>query len=308
MQTKIRIGTRGSPLALRQTAEVRARLMAAHGLDEIVFETVVIKTRGDVILDRPLAEFGGKELFTKEIEEQLLDGRIDLAVHSTKDMPTVLPDGLAIGCFLPRGDVRDALISLKARTIAELPRGAVIGTSSLRRGAQIRHARPDLKTIDFRGNVQTRLRKLEAAEADATLLACAGLRRLGLDDWLEAAIPVDDMLPAVGQGAICVEARAGREAVAVLLDALHDADTADCVVAERAFLAVLDGSCRTPIAGLATLDGDRLHFRGRVFSPDGARAEAVERTGARRDAEAIGRAAGAALKARLPAGFFDAAE
>lgn len=304
MQTKIRIGTRGSPLALRQADEVRLRLRAAHGLDDEVFETVVIKTTGDMVLDRPLAEIGGKELFTKEIEQALLDGRIDIAVHSTKDMPTLLPEGLAIACFLPREDVRDALISLRARRLADLPDGAVVGTSSLRRAAQLRRLRPDLAIVDFRGNVQTRLGKLAAGEAAATLLACAGLRRLGLDEWLAAAIPVDDILPAVGQGAICVETRTDHDAANILLAALHHADTADCVTAERAFLAALDGSCRTPIAALAEIDGDGLRLRGQVFSPDGRRGETIETRGAREAAANLGRAAGLDLKDRLPAGFF----
>jgi hydroxymethylbilane synthase len=304
MQSKIRIGTRGSPLALAQAHEVKGRLMAAHGLEEEGFEIVVIKTQGDMVLDRPLAEIGGKELFTKEIEQALLEGSVDLAVHSTKDMPTVLPEGLAISCFLEREDVRDAFISLKARTLKDLPAGSVVGTASLRRGAQLRHMRPDLKVITFRGNVQTRLRKLEEGEADATFLALAGLRRLGLADRASSVIAEEEMLPAVGQGAICIETRTDNDTVNKLLAAIHHGDTADCVRAERAFLAALDGSCRTPIGGLARIEGDRIAFRGQVLTPDGREAEDISAEGPRRDAEAIGRKAGEEVRARLRPDFF----
>ena len=215
--TTIRIGTRGSPLALAQAAEVRARLEAAHGPGRHAFEVRVIKTTGDRIQDRPLAEAGGKGLFTKELEEALLAGEIDLAVHSMKDMPTLLPAGLTIACLLPREDVRDAFISRKVASLMDLPPGAVMATSSLRRQAQVLHVRPDLKVVPMRGNVETRLRKLEDGVADATLLACAGLRRLGLADRITSAIPTDQMLPAVAQGAIGVEIRSGDEAMAELL-------------------------------------------------------------------------------------------
>jgi hydroxymethylbilane synthase len=267
----VRIGTRGSALALAQAHEVRSRLMAAHGLPESAFEIVVIKTTGDMILDRPLAEVGGKGLFTKEIEEALFEDRIDLAVHSMKDMQTALPAGLVIGATLPREDVRDAFISLKHRSFEELPDGAVIGTSSLRRQAQIKRIRPDLRIVGFRGNVQTRLTKLRDEVAEATFLACAGLRRLGLASHITAAVPTEAMLPAVAQGAIGIEIRKDDEDTARLITPLDDRTTSICVSAERAFLATLEGSCRTPIAGLALLDGDTLKFRGETLSPDGRR-------------------------------------
>jgi hydroxymethylbilane synthase len=265
----VRIGTRGSALALAQANEVRGRLMAAHGLPETAFEIVIIKTTGDMILDRPLAEVGGKGLFTKEIEEALLDQRIDLAVHSMKDMQTALPGGLTIGATLPREDVRDAFISLKHKSFEDLPEGAVVGTSSLRRQAQIKRIRPDLQIVGFRGNVQTRLTKLRDEVAEATFLACAGLRRLGLGDHITAPVPTESMLPAVAQGAIGIEIRVDDEDTARLIAPLDDPTTAICVTAERAFLAKLEGSCRTPIAGLARLEGQTLSFKGETLSPDG---------------------------------------
>ncbi|MGZ9106559.1 MAG: hydroxymethylbilane synthase, partial [Rhodoplanes sp.] len=265
----VRIGTRGSALALAQAHEVRARLMAAHGLPETAFEIVVIKTTGDMILDRPLAEVGGKGLFTKEIEEALFEKRIDLAVHSMKDMQTALPDGLTIGATLPREDVRDAFISLKHNSFDSLPEGAVVGTSSLRRQAQIKRIRPDLQIVGFRGNVQTRLTKLRDEVAEATFLACAGLRRLGLADHITAAVPIESMLPAVAQGAIGIEIRIDDDDAAALIAPMNDKTTALCVTAERAFLATLEGSCRTPIAGLARLEGGTLTFKGETLSPDG---------------------------------------
>ncbi len=299
----LRIGTRGSALALAQAHETRARLMAAHGLAEDAFEIVVIKTSGDRIQDRPLSEVGGKGLFTKEIEEALLDGRIDLAVHSSKDMPTVLPDGLALTAFLPREDVRDAFLSPKAKTLTDLPQGAVIGSSSLRRQAMIKRLRPDIEVVMYRGNLQTRLRKLAEGEVDATLLAAAGLRRLGLENEITSLLEVDEFVPAVGQGAICIESREDDEATLQKLAAIHDPDTQVRLDAERAFLAVLDGSCRTPIGGLAVVEGDRLHFRGIVLKPDGSEVHEIQETGAVDDAAAIGRAAGEALKAKMGPGF-----
>ena len=305
MQTKIRIGTRGSPLALAQAEELRSRLSDSSGMKTEDFEIIVIKTSGDRILDRALADAGGKELFTKEIEEALLDNRIDMAVHSSKDMPTILPQGLQIGCFLPREDVRDALICLKSNSISDLPEGARVGTASLRRAAQIRNIRPDLEVVLFRGNVQTRLRKLEEGEADATFLAHAGLKRLGLTEHIAALIEPEDMLPAVGQGAICVEVRIGDPAIGPLVAAIHDPNTGDCLNAERAFLAALDGSCRTPIAGLATIEGDQIRFRGQVLSPDGIVSHKTEKFGPRTDATALGHQAGSEIKALLPADFFE---
>ncbi len=277
--SRLRIGTRGSPLALAQAHEVRRRLAVAHDLDDAAIDIVVIKTTGDSILDRPLAEAGGKGLFTKEIEEALLAGTIDLAVHSMKDVPTVLPDGLTMNAILPREDVRDAFISAKWPSIDALPHGAVVGSSSLRRQAQLRRMRPDLQVVTYRGNVQSRLRKLEEGVVDATLLAVAGLNRLGLADRITAAIPLDVMLPAVAQGAIGIETRFEDEATNDLLAPLNDATTALCVTAERAFLARLEGSCRTPIAGLARLVGGNFTFKGEILRPDGSERYDVTRQG-----------------------------
>ncbi len=300
------MGTRGSPLALAQAHEVRQRLEVAHGLGRLAFEVRAIKTSGDRIQDRPLAEAGGKGLFTKEIEEALLAGEIDIAVHSMKDMPTELPAGLTIQCLLPREDVRDAFICAKAKTLAELPAGAVVGTSSLRRQAQVKHARPDLTVVPMRGNVETRLRKLADGAADATLLACAGLKRLGLADRITAAIPTDQMLPAVAQGAIGVEMRADDAAMAELIAPINHQPTALAVAAERAFLAKLEGSCRTPIAGLAELVGDRLVFRGAILTPDGSQCHAARREGRPEEAIKLAEDAAAELLAKAGPDFFHA--
>lgn len=305
---KIRIGTRGSKLALVQTYEARDRLMAAHGLAETDFEIEIIKTSGDLIQDKALSAFGGKGLFTKEIEDALLAGTIDFAVHSMKDMPTKLPDGLTIPCLLPRADVRDAFISPKAKRLTELPEGAIMGTSSLRRQAQVKALRPDLEVILYRGNVGTRLKKLEEGVADATLLASAGLRRLGLADRITSLIETDEMLPAVAQGAIGIETREGDERIGALLAPLNDVATTICVTAERAFLAELDGSCRTPIGGLAELEGGRVLFRGQILTPDGSESHATEREGSPEEAEAMAvDAARELLKAAGP-DFFRALE
>jgi hydroxymethylbilane synthase len=303
----LRIGTRGSPLALAQARELQTRLAAAHpalAAPEAI-EMVVIKTTGDKVQDRRLMEIGGKGLFTKEIEEALIDGRIDCAAHSTKDMQTWLPDGLVLGCFLPREDPRDALIAREGASLMSLPRGAVVGTSSLRRQAQVLALRPDLKVVPLRGNVETRLRKLEAGEADATLLALAGLKRIGLAERASAILSTEEMLPAVGQGAICIEIRADDERLRRLLAPLDDRATALCVTAERACLAELDGSCHTPIAALAELEEDEsLRLRALIALPDGSSVHRDERRGPARDAEALGRAAGRALKARAEPAFF----
>jgi hydroxymethylbilane synthase len=282
-----KIGTRGSPLALAQTHELCDRLKAAHGAD-FAYEICEIKTSGDKIQDRALIEAGGKGLFTKELEEALLDGRIDIAVHSMKDMQATLPDGLVIGAILPREDVRDAFISLKAKSFNDLPEGAVLGTASIRRQAYLLHKRPDLKIVLFRGNVQTRLRKLADGEADATLLAVAGLKRLGLEAHISEMMPLEDMLPAPAQGAIGLEVRAEDERVRELIAAINHEATAFEVEAERAFLITLDGSCRTPIAALARLDRDTLAFKGAILSPDGSKVLAVHRDGAACDARALG--------------------
>ncbi|MEQ1888917.1 MAG: hydroxymethylbilane synthase [Alphaproteobacteria bacterium] len=304
----VRIGTRGSPLALAQAQETRARLLGAHpGLTIGQIEIQVIQTTGDRVRDRPLSEIGGKGLFTKEIEEALLERRIDLAVHSMKDMPAELPEGLAILCLLEREDPRDVLISAKAQTIDALPQGATVGTSSLRRQALLLRARPDLRVITFRGNVQTRLARLDAGEADATLLALAGLRRLGLESISASVIPVLEMLPAVAQGAIGVEARAGDSAMARLLQPLNHLPTEYCVRAERAFLAALDGSCRTPLAALAEiLPGDRLRLCGQIIRPDGSQLLEARREGALADAARMGFDAGVELRLRGGEDFFAA--
>jgi hydroxymethylbilane synthase len=301
----LRIGTRGSPLALAQAHETRRRLMAAHGLPEAAFAITVIRTTGDRVQDRPLSTLGGKGLFTREIEEALAAGTIDVAVHSMKDMPTLQPAGLAIAALLPRADPRDAFVTLGPATFATLPAGSVVGTSSLRRAAQTRHRRPDLAVVEFRGNVQTRLAKLADGVAVATFLAMAGLDRLGLDLPRQPIAP-EEMLPAVAQGAIGVEARAGDARTRALLAAIHDAATGHRLAAERAFLAGLDGSCQTPIAGLAELDGDRLRLRGEILRPDGSErlAHAVE--GAVADAAALGADCAAVLRRRAGPGFFAA--
>ena len=298
------IGTRGSPLALAQAKQVRDRLTAAHGFDADRIELEVIRTTGDVIRDRPLAEVGGKGLFTKEIEEALLAGAIDLAVHSAKDMVTLLPPGLIIAAVLPREDPRDAFISRKAKTLDDLPKGAIVGTASLRRQALLKRRRPDLAIVSLRGNVDTRLRKLHAGEVDATVLALAGLKRLGRADAATAIFSLDECLPAVGQGIIAIEARADDARTLALLAAVDHPDSATALACERAFLAVLDGSCRTPIAGHATVAAGRLRFRGLIAKPDGSDAVETEREGAVADAVALGTDAGRELKARAGADFF----
>jgi hydroxymethylbilane synthase len=270
---QLRIGTRGSPLALAQTQATRRQLIATcPELGEPGgVAIVVIKTTGDKILDRPLADIGGKGLFTKEIDEALLDGRIDLAVHSVKDLPTRLPDGLVLAASLPREDPRDVLIGRAATGIKNLPTGAVVGTASLRRQAQLLHHRPDIKVVPLRGNVQTRLARVSGGEIDATLLALAGLRRLDMTEAITAVLDPKEMLPAVGQGAIGVTCRSGDAATRGLLAALDHGDTSVCVTAERAMLDVLDGSCRTPIAGLAEMTGPgRITLRGLIARPDGS--------------------------------------
>ncbi len=300
----LRIGTRGSALALAQAHLVRRLLAGAHGVPEAEIAVEIIKTSGDAILDRPLSEAGGKGLFTKEIEEQLLDGRIDLAVHSSKDMPTVLPDGLGLVCFLEREDVRDGFIGRASPTLADLPKGAVVGSSSLRRQAQIRRERPDLDVVTFRGNVQTRMAKLNAGEVAGTMLAMAGLNRLGISGEVTEVIAADRFLPAVGQGAIGVETRLADTRTRELLAPLDHRATAIALAAERAFLAVLDGSCRTPIAGLARIDGNSIAFTGEILRPDGSESHVAHRSGTVAEAEALGRDAGAELKARGGPGFF----
>lgn len=302
----LRLGTRGSKLALTQAGLVRDALAAAlpalAAPDAI--EIVSIKTTGDAIQDRPLSEAGGKGLFVKEIEEALLAGRIDAAVHSMKDMPTAQPPRLVISAFLPREDARDVLIAGEVRRIADLRQGAVVGTSALRRRAQILHRRPDLHIVNLRGNVDTRLAKREAGLVEATVLALAGLKRLGMEH-VGTPVPEDEMLPAVGQGAVCVECREDDGRTRAWLAAIDHAPTATCVAAEHAMLAVLDGSCRTPIAGHAVLTADgALHLRGLIAKPDGSELIATERHGPASDAEAMGRDAGHELRRRGGPGFF----
>lgn len=305
MQRRFRIGTRGSPLALAQAHEVAGKLAREMGVSaEEAAEIVVFKTQGDIVLDRNLSEIGGKGLFTAEIEEALHNGGIDLAVHSMKDMPTVLPDGLIIDCLLEREDPRDAFISLKGASLAALPQGAIVGTSSLRRGAQVKAKRPDVTIVPFRGNVQTRLKKLSDGVADATMLAMAGLSRLGMLDRATAALDPDEMLPAVAQGAIGVERRVSDEEAAKLLMGLHHAETGIRVAAERALLKELDGSCRTPIAALAELSGKKLRLRAMILTPDGSEVLETSRDGLASDAVAMGVDAGRELKGRAGPHFF----
>lgn len=305
MQTILKIGTRGSPLALAQAQETRARLMVAHDLPEDAFEIVVISTSGDRIQDRPLADAGGKGLFTKEIEEALIAGRIDIAVHSSKDMPTVLPDGLELSAFLPREDARDAFVGRQALRIAEMPRGAKVGSSSLRRQALIRRMRPDLDVVMFRGNVQTRLRKLEEGVAGGTILALAGLKRLGLEHVATDLMPLDTFPPAPGQGAIGIESRIGNGQAGRMLAPIHDVPTGQALACERAFLATLDGSCRTPIAGYAAVEGGRLIFNGLVILPDGTEVHDVRLEGPASEAANIGTQAGLDVRSRAGAHFFE---
>ena len=302
----LRIGTRGSPLALAQARMVRARLAAVRGVDEERIALNIIRTTGDVIQDRTLAQAGGKGLFTKEIEEALLADAIDLAVHSAKDMPTALPDGLMIAAVLPREDARDVFISRVAKTLQELRPGAVVGTASLRRQAIVKRLRPDLNVVPIRGNVDTRLRKLDEGVVDATLLALAGLKRLGLTHALTSIFEIDEFLPAVGQGIVAIEARQNDSATRTLLDAINHAETATALIAERAFLAVLDGSCRTPIAGHAVIAAGRLRFRGLIAKPDGSESFACAREGLTSEAAALGADAGAELRAIAGPNFFAA--
>ncbi len=301
----LKIGTRGSPLALAQAHETRDRLAAALAIEPGSFEIAVIKTTGDKVLDRPLSELGGKGLFTREIEDAMLAGEIDIAVHSMKDMPVEQPEGLVIETVLPREDVRDALITPAGMGFGDLPEGAVMGTSSLRRRAQLLARRPDLNVVQFRGNVQTRLKKLHEGVAEATLLAMAGLNRLGMDDLPKVPISTDDLLPAVAQGAVCIEHRASDMRVKGFLEQIHDAPSGKRVAVERAFLARLDGSCETPIAALAELDGGSVRFRGQILRPDGDIVFSDEVTGAVEDGPEMGCAMAATLLEQAGPGFFD---
>jgi hydroxymethylbilane synthase len=296
------LGARGSPLAFAQANEARRRLGEARGWDIEQIALKVIRTSGDAIQDRPLADAGGKGLFTKEIDAALVAGVIDAAVHSAKDLPSLLPDGVIIGAYLPREDVRDALISALADTIEGLPHGATFGAASLRRQAQALRLRPDLRPALLRGNVETRLAKAESGAVGATLLALAGLKRLGLAHRARAVLDVDKFLPAPGQGAIAITARGGDTRALEALNAISDGETWVTLTAERAFLAELEGSCRTPIAGLARLETGRLRLMGEVLRTDGSERFDVAVEGAPADAERLGRDAGRELAARLPDG------
>ncbi|CAL1374877.1 unnamed protein product [Linum trigynum] len=307
----VRIGTRGSPLALAQAHETREKLMAAHSelAEEGAIEIVIIKTTGDKILSQPLADIGGKGLFTKEIDEALINGDIDIAVHSMKDVPTYLPEQTILPCNMEREDVRDAFISLNASSLADLAAGSIIGTASLRRKSQILHRYPSLKVVEnFRGNVQTRLRKLNEGVVHATLLALAGLRRLNMTENVTATLSIEDMLPAVAQGAIGIACRTNDDKMAEYLASLNHEETRLAVTCERAFLETLDGSCRTPIAGYASRDenGDCL-FKGLVASPDGTRVLETSRKGryALDDMILMGKDAGKELLSRAGPGFFN---
>jgi len=299
----LKIGTRGSLLALAQAHEVRDRLVAAHGVPLEDIEIIVIKTTGDRVQDRPLSEIGGKGLFTKEIEEALYDGSIDIAVHSMKDMPTELPPGMEIAALLPREDARDAFLSPKAKDLMGLDQGAVVGSSSLRRAAQIKRLRPDIEVVNFRGNVQTRLKKLESGIVDATLLAYAGLKRLGIEHEVTSLIETTDMLPAVAQGAIGIEIKSDDDNARTVIASLNDDQTETCVAAERAFLKVLDGSCQTPIAGYAEVKNATVIFSGMILKPDGLESFSCRREGGADEAAALGRDAGTELKVRAGPDF-----
>ncbi len=297
----LKIGTRGSPLALAQAHETRRRLALVHGAPEEHFELVVIKTSGDMIQDRPLSDVGGKGLFTRELDQAQLEGAIDIAVHSAKDLPTRLPDGLIVAGYLPREDVRDAFIGGVAKNLADLPHGARVGSASLRRQAMIRRLRPDLEVELLRGNVQTRLRKVESGEFAATLLALAGLKRLGLADKATSILPLDLFPPACGQGAIAITARTDDSRIQADLAAICDVETGHALAAERAFLAVLDGSCRTPIAGHAVVAGDRLSFYGVVLRKDGSEAYDARVEGPAKDAAHLGETAARDILKGAPA-------
>ena len=299
----MKIGTRRSPLAMAQAQETVDRLANATGADRDCFKLVPMSTKGDEITDRPLSDIGGKGLFTEEIEGALKSGSLDIAVHSMKDMPVLLPKGLCIDCFLPREDPRDAFVSLNYQSIADLPKGATVGSSSLRRRAQLLARRPELQVVEFRGNVQKRLRKLGEGVADATFLACAGLNRLGISDHM-TPIEMDEILPAIAQGVIGIERRENDADVAALLEKINCKAAAVQMAAERAFLAGLDGSCQTPIAGHAVLNGNEITLTGEVIRPDGSETIASTLTGATADAAKIGAELAKTLRKRMGEGFF----
>jgi hydroxymethylbilane synthase len=305
MQTPaLKIGTRSSALAMAQAEETRNRLIAAHGLTQTDIEIVPMSTAGDRIQDRPLSEIGGKGLFTAEIEDALLQGRIDIAVHSTKDMPTELPEGLHLSVFLEREDPRDAFVGRDCVRLLDLPQGATVGSSSLRRQAQLKHLRPDLNLVTFRGNVNSRLRKLEEGHVDGTFLAFAGLKRLGLEHVVTELMDVTHFLPAPGQGAITIESRVNDTRIDALLALINHRETCIRLACERSFLAQLDGSCRTPLAGLAWFENEILHFSGMILTPDGSQLHRVALQGGADDAATMGREAADRLKRDAGADFF----
>jgi hydroxymethylbilane synthase len=287
MPQTLRIATRRSRLALWQAEHVAALLKAAHPGLEV--ELVPMVTEGDRILDRALAEVGGKGLFIKELEVAMFEGRADLAVHSMKDVPADLPEGMTLAIVLERADPHDAFVSNRYGSIADLPQGARVGTSSLRRQSQLRHARPDLRILQLRGNVETRLRKLDEGDYDAIILAAAGLKRLGLERRIASLVPTEASLPAVGQGIIGIECRAGDDATLARLAALEHRDSRLCLDAERAFAARLQGSCTSPVAGFAELSGPTLRLRGRVGAPDGSRMYSDEISGPASEGPQLGR-------------------
>ena len=301
----LRIGTRGSPLALAQAYETRKRLTNALNISEDSFKIVVISTSGDRILDRPLKEVGGKGLFTKEIEQDMLDGKIDIAVHSMKDMPVEQPDGLTLGCYLPREDVRDAFVSSRYKNVNELPSGSKVGTSSLRRKAQLKFSRPDLEVVEFRGNVQTRLKKLKDGVATCTFLAMAGLNRLGLEEVAKSTMNPNEMLPAIAQGAIGIEWREEDRQISDILKKIHHEETGQRLNTERAFLAELDGSCQTPIAGLAIIEGSSLKFTGQVLRTDGSESISETAFGDIEDGPRLGREMAQKILSQAGPEFFD---
>jgi len=303
-QAIIRIGTRGSPLALMQANEVKSLLVKLNNLPEENIKISIIKTTGDKILDRPLNSIGGKGLFTKEIEEALINHKIDIAVHSLKDMPTKQPDGLLVNCFLEREDPRDAFISTKIKNHTKLHNNAIIGTSSLRRKAQILNIIPTVEVVEFRGNVQTRLKKLENGIADCTFLAIAGLKRLNLTHLITEPMPITKMLPAVAQGIICIEQRAKDPEISELLKTLNHRPTMVRALAERTMLEILDGSCQTPIAGLAIIKEDQIILKGEILKLDGSKKISHEATDNINNPSKVGQSVGFSLLKKAGRGFF----
>lgn len=300
-QTRLRIGSRASPLAQKQAEIVQQALIRCHPELAGYTEIISLSTSGDRFIDRPLSEIGGKGMFTKELEEAMLRCDIDIAVHSMKDMATVLPDGLMVAAILPREDARDMLVG-PYTSLRDIPKGARFGTSSLRRAAQLRVLRPDIEIVPFRGNVQTRLKKLEQGQVAATMLACAGIKRLGLK--IEgSALPLAEFLPAVAQGAIGIECRESDSRMRSLLGLIDHTETHKAIRCERAFLKVLDGSCRTPIAGYAHIKNGTIEIKGLIAKPDGSAHHSANMSGSTDDAERLGKELGKKLLSVAGAGF-----